>query len=251
MIFKLSLVPFVSFAASGVVSAALIVDPAQPITEEVRVQAIIVSDDGGANTATYLGTALQQASIESFVDNIWAQAGIDVNFLPTVAYNSTFALEGTPGSNDPRPTADLSTIVSQADIAGVLHSDSNVLNMFFVNIPAGFSALSANTVAGLAFVGGNGITQYVGANLPGFTLGQEVVASVISHEIGHNLGLPHISEAENLMQEGGSPNQGERLNSSQIATALASSFSVPIPEPSSLTLLGLSAFCVFIRRRRN
>ena len=69
-----------------------------------------------------------------------------------------------------------------------------------------------NSAAGLAFVGGNGITAYVGSNLLTFQSGLEAIASVIAHEIGHNLGLPHIVEAENLMQAGGSPNEGERLN---------------------------------------
>jgi hypothetical protein len=38
------------------------------------------------------------------------------------------------------------------------------------------------------------------------------VASVIAHEIGHNLGLEHVTTGENLMKPGGG---GERLNAAQ------------------------------------
>ena len=232
-------------------SAQLIIDPAQPITHVVTVNPIIVSDDGGANTATYFGNATQEAAIKGFVDDIWAQAGIDVQWKATTSWNSTFALSGTPGSNNPRPTSDLSAVVSAANSAGgILDSDPNVLNMFFVEIAAGFSQLGNNSAAGLAFVNGNGVTQYVGGNLPGFTAGQEVIASVVAHEIGHNLGLPHITEAENLMQAGGSPNQGERLNAAQIQIALADNLSVPIPEPSTLPILAAGIFLLARRRRR-
>ena len=59
----------------------------------------------------------------------------------------------------------------------------------------------------------------------------------MAHEIGHNLGLPHITEFENLMQEGGAPNQGERLNNAQKNAVLASNFATPIPVPSGLLLM--------------
>ena len=241
--------PLAFIALIGTSSAALVVGLPIPITHEVRVQGIIVSEDDGTNTATYLGTLVQEGQIETLVDEIWSQAGIDITFLPTVDYNSTFALLGT---SDPRPTSDLNTIVSQARSDGILHPDVRVINMFFVKNPAGFSTgLSANTAAGLAFVGGNGITQYIGANLPGFSGGRDSAASVISHEIGHNLGLHHLVEAENLMQPGGSSDPGARFNASQITTAHNSNFSAMIvPEPSSLILSMVGAITLVSRRRR-
>lgn len=241
---------------AGAANAALIVNPAQAITEKVTVQPIIVSDNGGGNTATFFGNAGQQSIIEGHIDTIWAQAGIDVEFLAPNFYNSTFANWGSGGPPDnggaSRPTSDLNTVVSNGATAGVTHADPNVINMFFVQIAAGFNLLSQNSAAGLAFLGGNGITQFVGSNLLSFAGGQEVIASVVAHEIGHNLGLPHIVLAENLMQAGGSPNQGERLTASQITTALNSSLSVAIvPVPAAVWMLGSALLMLAGWKRRN
>ena len=237
-------------AALSSAQAALVVNPAQPITEQVTVNIIQVAADDGTNAAPLFGTADQQLAIFDNVDTIWAQAGIDIEFeFHTGTYNSSFALLGT---QSPRPVSDITTIRSNAAAAGgMLDPDPTVLNLFMVRVVPGFSQTSNNVTNGLAFLGGNGITLWAGPNLPGFTGGQETIASVISHEIGHNLGLDHIVATENLMQTGNAANPGHRLNAEQIAAALGSSFSVPVPEPGTLSLAGL-AMCLFtiLRRKR-
>lgn len=241
----------ISLATVQFANAALIVNPPIPIQYRVTINPIVVSNTNGSNTAEFFGTAAQEAEIKSFVDIIWSQAGIDVEWQDVEFWDDTFVNTGDPLNNNPRPTSDLSTIRNMANIAGLNDPDPTVINMYFVEIAAGFPDVGENTVNGLAFVDGNGITQHVGDNLPGFLSGREAVASVVAHEIGHNLGLPHIVEAENLMQAGGSPNQGERINAAQILTVQGSEFAVFIPEPGSLTLLMGLAVIVGVQRRRN
>ncbi len=237
-----------SLCVTSVVQADLVTNPPMAITMQVTVNPVILSNTGGSNQAEFFGNSFQQPDIEGYINEIWAQAGIQISFQAPEYWNNTFA---NVGSSSPRPTSDLGTIVANAMPAGHIDPDPNVINMFFVEIAAGFDDVGENAANGLAYIGGNGITQHVGDNLVTFKPGQEVVASVVAHEIGHNLGLVHIVESENLMQEGGAPNPGHRLNASQIAVARGSSFSTAVPEPgSALVLAGLTGMLALRRRRQ-
>ena len=233
-------------------NAALIVNMAMPITHTVTVQPIIVSNTDGTNTAEYFGNGTQQTIIQGFINTIWAQAGIQVSFLAANTWNNDFANVGTPGMNNPRPTGDLNAVVTNGDaIPGVGNTDPLVLDIYFVEIAAAFSDVGEDVANGYAFINANGITQHVGDNLVSFTGGQEVIASVVAHEIGHNLGLPHIDENFNLMQPGGSSNPGQRLNAGQIGVARGSQFAIAaVPEPGSAAVLSFAAFAVVVKRRR-
>jgi len=213
------------------------------ITDAITVQPIIVSDDDGNNTATYFGDTTQQSSIKGSIDTIWAQAGIDVNFLAPNLWDNTDANSDL--------TAIFTTVSDGAD-AGVTNVDPNVINIFFINRTDPFSVPNQSSASGIGIIAGNGITQFVGNNLLGTTSGQESIAFVVAHEIGHNLGLIHLEESENLMQANGSAADA-RLNSLQISTALASNLSsptvVPIPPAAWMFGSGLIGLVGMARRK--
>jgi hypothetical protein len=229
-LFKSALALFSMAGLAEATSAALIVNPAQPITKHVEVQLIQTALDNGTSPATVFGNATQQATIEAGIDTIWAQAGIGVDFLPTVTrYNSTFAYQGTAGTGT-RPQGDLNTIISNARAASVLNSDPQVIDMFLVNVVPAFGPLSESYAAGLSFIGGNGVVGFTGDSLLTFGAGLDVISGVFAHELGHNLGLSHTATGDaNLMSPSSTSYQ---LDASQIATARASifarSFTAPI-----------------------
>lgn len=229
-------------------SAALVVNAAMPITKTLTVQPIIAQDDSGNNPATFMGTPTQEGMIKTLIDTIWSQAGIDIVWNTPNTINSSYTLNGGITTMGPtRPDTDLSTgsmsHEALGDSAGVTVRP-NAVNIFFVDVAAGFPLLSSNFAAGSAETPGDDISQYVGSDLPGFTSGHEVIASVIAHEIGHTLSLTHLDVAEGLMRPGDSMlADGQRLSAAEVNKALMSGMNTgilqAIPEPNAFLLLGL------------
>ena len=190
------------------------------IREFVTIRPIIVSNSNGSNTAEFFGTDTQEAEIKSLINDIWYQARIQVNWQAERTWNNTFANVGNGGV---RPTNDAFRIFDDGDDAGVSNSNSLTINMFFIERVPGTGNQDENTTNGVSLDGENGVTFQVGDELPTFEGGRAAVARVASHEIAHNLGLDHIPVAENLMNF--PMISGDRINSSQAATLIASRFS--------------------------
>lgn len=190
------------------------------ITQRIFVQPIVVSDNNGTNTAEFFGNATQEFEIQRIIDEIFLQAGVDVEWLAPNTANNTFFNHGV--GTGTRSQGDLDAIVSQGDNAGIGNSDDLIIDMYFVNRVPGFPALSANTANGLAFIDGNGVAMHTGENLLTSDSGRRIVSRVGAHEIAHNLGLGHTNDSANLMDD------GTELTSSQITTVLNSEFTQDI-----------------------
>ncbi len=202
--------------------------PADNVREVVLVQPIVAANSDGSNQAEFFGSASQEVDIKNRIDEIFSQADIDIEFLPTRQVNDTFINIGN-GTGE-RNENDLDRIISNGDSRGVGHSNRNVIDLYFVERVPGFGYEGDSVANGLAFVGFAGTAIHVGDDLVNFSGGRETIAEVTAHEIGHNLGLSHVSDRNNLLATNGN---GTDLTDSQINTILRSTLSQPSDNAST------------------
>ncbi len=194
--------------------------PGDNVREVVFVQPIIAANSDGSNQAEFFGSEPQEVDIMNRIDQIFAQADIDIEFLPARRVNDSFINVGN-GTGE-RTSSDLDRIISNGDSRGVGHQNRRVIDLYFVERVPGFEDVGNSVVNGLAFVGSAGAAVHVGDRLVDTSSGRQTIAEVTAHEIGHNLGLGHVNISNNLLAANGS---GTDLTDSQINTILRSSLS--------------------------
>ncbi|MGI9515497.1 MAG: hypothetical protein ACR2NP_00495, partial [Pirellulaceae bacterium] len=69
-----------SLCVASIAQADLITNPPMAITLQVTVNPVILSNTGGSNQAEFFGNSFQQSDIEGYINEIWAQAGIQISF---------------------------------------------------------------------------------------------------------------------------------------------------------------------------
>ncbi|MEO1592855.1 MAG: zinc-dependent metalloprotease family protein [Cyanobacteria bacterium J06632_22] len=159
--------------------------------DQLVIQPIQVCDNSGGNCA-------QVEFFQAVVDKVWAQAGIQVTFLPLNQLNnsaylnvsdsefSDLAFSGSAGAfgRHPRSTR-----------------DTGPINMWFVddiNSTSGTGSIQY----GSAWIDANGVL--ISDDILNFGVNGRI--DVIAHEVGHNLGLRHTTlgagGANNIMSDG-------------------------------------------------
>jgi hypothetical protein len=193
----------------------------------MTIQPIQICNDDGSGCSD---SALQL--FEAQGDKIWAQAGIDLIFLPWITQNSTA----------------LNTLNFDTEMTGGV---GTTIKMLFVDTITDCGGPSGGgTIFGCGFISGNGVA--IADAVFAFNGGIGRMDS-IAHELGHNLGLGHTDfgagGALNLMTAGSArtiPNSinqitpdglmTDQLTAAQITEVRGSNLLTPVPEPGSVAL---------------
>ncbi len=237
----------------------------------IDIQPFVICETSGANCAT-------TGFFEAETDKIWAQAGLDVNFLSMQTLNNSAWLNVEVGS---------ASIVAQETIdvmvAGRAINDSNAtlaINMFFVDLLDSSTGFFGLGCGGLIF------TSNCAGEVGIFIAGNVFLTNridTIAHEIGHVLELFHTVNDVNFGADPGTLQGGfedpvnlmtrgccrtrpatigditpdglglSQLVATQIASALGSRFiqdTVEVPEPSTLLLFASGLIALGFRKRK-
>ena len=123
---------------------------------------------------------------EELVNKAYLKANIDFHYLEPLYYDNTKARDGE---------INLDSIVKLSKRDNILKGQNDIINMFFVNAIDGYQGPT-----GRGMMNGNIVFIALGDENNTNTEKQtSMEAFVIAHEVGHNLGLKHVVDDDNII----------------------------------------------------
>ena len=145
----------------------------------IIIHPIVIQSDNGDEPA-------QMKLSEQLVNRAYSKANIEFHYLEPTYYNNTKARDGE---------INLDSIVNLSKRDRILKGQNDIINMFFVN------AIDGNQgPTGRGMMNGNIVFIALGdKNKTKIEDNKSMEAFVIAHEVGHNLGLKHVVDDNNII----------------------------------------------------
>ena len=145
----------------------------------IIIQPIVIQSDIGDEPA-------KMNLSEELVNKAYLKANIDFHYLEPLYYDNTKARDGE---------INLDSIVKLSKRDNILKGQNDIINMFFVNAIDGHQGPT-----GRGMMNGNIVFIALGDENNTNTEKQtSMEAFVIAHEVGHNLGLKHVVDDDNII----------------------------------------------------
>ena len=145
----------------------------------IIIQPIVIQSDIGDEPA-------KMNLSEELVNKAYSKANIDFHYLEPSYYNNTKARDGE---------INLDSIVKLSKRDNILKGQNDIINMFFVNAIDGHQGPT-----GRGMMNGNIVFIALGdENNANAEKQTSMEAFVIAHEVGHNLGLKHVVDDDNII----------------------------------------------------